>query len=183
MRAVIISLLLTCAACVSSTKYPQEWPQPDLANVGCPNISGTYADVGLAASSPYTNGDHPEGHLSRYFFNDDQREITYTKISQVDEELVRVESFAADDNSLSLQLSLGEDFTCRNGRLWISEQLRIVDDGLSLKGRERIGLALLADGSLVGEFRIRVAGRAWLIPILVREEDHILWETHKSLAD
>ena len=183
MRAAIIFLLVGCAACVSATKYPNDWPQPDLADIGCPNISGTYTDAGLSASAPDRTGDDPEGDLSRYFFDYEKSEIAYTRISRIDENSMRVESFGAGESPLSRLLARDEDFTCRNGRLWVSERLRIVDDGLWLRGRERIGLALSMDGSLVGESRIRAAGRVFVIPILVRERDHILWELHASRTD
>lgn len=174
-------MLLSCTACVSATRYPHDWPQPDLADIGCPDISGTYTDAGLSASAPGRSGD--QGDLSRHFFDYEKSEVTYTRISKVDANSMRVESFGAGENPLSRLLARDEDFTCRNGRLWISERLRIVDDGLSLRGRERIGLALSTDGSLVGESRVRAAGRVFVIPLLVRERDHMLWELHASRTD
>ena len=183
MRAAIIFLLLTCAGCLSSTKYPTDWPQPDLADTDCANIFGAYADVGQLASTRGGNPTHPQSVLSRYFFEYDNRTISYTRISPVDTDSIRVESFEPGKDPLSRLLDRDEHFTCSNGRLWISERLRIVDDGLSLKGRERIGLALSANGSLVGESRIRAGGRVFVIPVLVRETDHVLWEIHASHTD
>jgi len=72
---------------------------------------------------------------------------------------------------------------CSDGRLWISDRLRIVDDGLSLRGSERIGLALSEAGSLVGESRVSARGRVLLIPVLARETDHVLWEVHANQTD
>jgi len=79
MRAAIIFLLVGCAACVSATGYPNDWPQPGLADIGCPNISGTYTDAGLSASAPDRTGDDPEGDLSRYFFDYEKSEIASTR--------------------------------------------------------------------------------------------------------
>lgn len=180
MRAVTISLLLGCAGCVSSTKYPTDWPQPDLADTDCPNIFGTYADVGQLASTRGGNPAHPQSVLSHYFFEYDNREIAYTRISAVDANSIRVESFESGKEPLSRRLDRDEHFTCSDGRLWISERLRIVDDGLSLRGRERIGLALSENGSLIGESRIRARGRVFVIPVLANETDHVLWEIHAS---
>lgn len=180
MRAVIVFLLLSCAGCVSSTQYPTDWPQPDLTDTGCPAILGAYADVGRLASTRGGYPAHPQSVLSRYFFEYDNREILYTKISAVDANSIRVESFEPGKEALSRRLDRDEDFTCSDGRLWISERLRIVDDGLSLRGRERIGLALSEDGSLIGESRIGARGRVFVIPVLARETDHVLWETHPS---
>ncbi len=162
--------------------YPQDWPQPDLADLGCPDISGTYNDAGLIASALGGSTDHPKGDLSRHFFDYEESEVTHTRISRVDAGSMRVESFGSGEEPLSRLLARDEDFTCRNGRLWISDRLRIVDDGLSLRGQERIGLALSADGSLVGESRIRASGRVLVIPVLAREKDHILWELYPRSA-
>lgn len=180
MRAVTIFLLLTCAGCVSSTNYPTDWPQPDLADTGCPDIFGAYADVGQLASTRGGYPAHPQSVLSRYFFEYDNREILYTRISAVDTHSIRVESFEPGKDPLSRRLDRNEHFTCSDGRLWISEPLRIVDDGFSLRGRERIGLALAENGSLIGESRIRARGRVLVIPILARETDHVLWEIHAN---
>ena len=180
MRAVIVFLLLTCAGCVSSTNYPSDWPQPALAGTDCPNIFGTYADVGELASSRGGYPDHPQSILSRYFFEYDNREISYTRISAVDTNSIHVESFEPGKDPLSRRLDPDEHFTCSNGRVWVSERLRIVDDGLSLRGRERIGLVLAENGSLVGESRISASGRVLVIPVIARETDHVLWEIHAS---
>jgi hypothetical protein len=183
MRAAIIFLLLTCAGCVSSTKYPTDWPQPDLADTGCPSIFGAYADTGQLASTRSGYPAHPQSVLSRYFFEYDNREISYTRITPVDTDSIRVESFEPDKDPLSRRLDRDEHFTCSDGRLWISERLRIVDDGLSLRGSERIGLALSTNGSLIGESRIRAGGRVLVIPVLARETDHVLWEIHATHTD
>lgn len=183
MRAVIAFLLLSCAGCVSSTQYPADWPQPDLASAECPDIVGTYDDVGRLASTRGGQPSHPQSVLSRYFFEYDNRTIAYTKISSVDADSIRVESTEPGKDPLSRRLDRGEDFTCSDGRLWISDPLRIVDDGLSLRGRERIGLALSEDGSLVGESRVSARGRVLVIPVLARETDHVLWEIHASQSD
>ena len=182
MRVVFVCLLLTCAGCVSSTEYPTDWPQPDLANSDCPNILGAYADVGQLASTRGGYPAHPQSVLSRYFFEYDNRKISYTRISSVDTDSIRVESFEPGKDPLSRRLDRDEHFTCSNGRLWVSEQLRIVDDGLSLRGRERIGLAVSEDGSLVGESRVRASGRVLVIPVIARETDHVLWEPRASQA-
>ena len=184
MRSVIILLvLLTCAGCVSSTQYPSYWPQPNLADTGCPDIFGEYLDVGQLASMRGGSPAHPQSVLSRYFFDYDNREIAYTRISAVDADSIRVESVEPGKDPLSRRLDRGEHFSCNDGRLWVSEPLRIVDDGLSLRGSERIGLALADDGSLVGESRVRAAGRVLVIPVVAREADHVLWEVHAGQPD
>lgn len=183
MRAMTISLVLGCAGCVSSTKYPREWPRPAVAEASCPSIFGTYADVGQLASTREGYPAHPQSVLSRYFFEYDNRKIEYTKISAVDTQSIRVESFEPGKEPLSRRLDRDEHFTCSDGRLWITERLRIVDDGLSLRGRERIGLALSEDGSLIGESRIGARGRVFVIPVLARETDHMLWEVHASQTE
>ena len=180
MRAAIILLMFGGAGCVSSTKYPTEWPQPALAGSDCPDIAGTYADVGELASTRDGYPAHPQSVLSRYFFEYDTREIAYTRISAVDTKSIRVESVEPGKEPLSRRLDRGEHFTCSDGRLWISARLRIVDDGLSLRGRERIGFAPSEHGDLIGETRIGARGRVFVIPVLAREKDHVLWETHAS---
>lgn len=176
MRAMIILLLLGCAGCASSTRYPAEWPQPDLADAGCPDILGTYADVGQMASTRGGSPAHPQSVLSRYFFEYDNREIAYTRITAVGADSIRVESFEPGIEPLSRRLDRGEHYTCSDGRLWISEPLRVVDDGVSLRGRERVGLALAENGSLIGETRVSARGRVLVIPVLARETDHVLWQ-------
>jgi len=183
MRAVIIFLLLTCAGCVSSTEYPADWPRPALTDVECPDIFGTYQDVGRLASTRGGTPAHPQSVLSRYFFEYDNRTISYTRISPADAGSIRVESFEPGKDPLSRRLDSDEDFMCSDGRLWISDRLRIVDDGLSLRGSERIGLALSEAGSLVGESRVSARGRVLLIPVLARETDHVLWEVHANQTD
>ena len=183
MRAVLICLLLACAGCVSSTEYPADWPQPDLTDSQCPDIFGTYEDTGQLASTRGGTPSHPQSVLSRYFFEYDNRTIAYTTISPVDADSIRVESFEPGKDPLSRRLDPDEHFECEDGRLWISDRLRIVDDGLSLKGNERIGLALSETGSLVGESRVSAHGRVFVIPVLARETDHVLWEAHASRTD
>ena len=183
MRAAIICPLLACAGCVSSTEYPADWPQPALTDVECPDIFGSYEDVGLLASTRGGTPAHPQSVLSRYFFEYDNRTISYTRLSRVDTDSIRVESFEPGKEPLSRRLDPDEHFVCSDGRLWISDQLRIVDDGLSLKGNERIGLALSEEGSLVGESRISGHGRVFIIPVLARETDHVLWQIHASQAE
>ena len=178
MRALMILVVLSCAGCLSSTDYPTDWPQPSLAESECPGIFGRYADAGRLASTRGGNPAHPQSVLSRYFFEYDNREITHTVFSPVDEDSIRVESFEAGNKPLSRRLDRGEHFTCDDGRLWVTDQLRIVDDGFSLRGSERIGLALSEDGSLTGESRVRASGRVLVIPVFAREADHVLWETH-----
>lgn len=180
MRTVIVFLLLTCVGCVSSTEYPADWPQPALADVECPDIFGTYEDVGRLASTRGGTPDHPQSVLSRYFFEYDNRAISYTKISRADAHSIRVESIEPGKDPLSRRLDPDEHFTCSDGRLWISDRLRIVDDGLSLRGNERVGLALSEDGSLLGESRVSAHGRVFVIPVLARETDHVLWAVHAS---
>lgn len=183
MRAVIVLLPLTCAGCVFSTEYPADWPQPDLAGGECPDIVGTYEDVGQLASTRGGPSSHPQSVLSRYFFEYDNRTISYTKISLADSDSIRIESFEPGQDLLSRRLDRNEHFECSDGRLWISDRLRIVDDGLSLRGRERIGLSLSENGSLVGESRVSARGRIWVIPVLARDTDYVLWETHASLTE
>jgi hypothetical protein len=183
MRAVIIFLLLTCVGCVSSTEYPADWPQPALADVECPDIFGTYEDVGQLASTRGGTPAHPQSVLSRYFFEYDNRTISYTRISRVDADSIRVESFEPGKDPLSRRLDPDEHFMCSDGRLWLSDRLRIVDDGLSLRGNERIGLAISEAGSLIGESRISARGRVLVIPVLARETDHVLWEILASPTD
>ena len=183
MRAVIIFLLLTCVACVSSTEYPADWPQPALAAVECPDIFGTYEDVGRLASTRGGTPAHPQSVLSRHFFEYDNRTISHTRISRVDADSIRIESFEPGKDPLSRRLDSDEHFVCSDGRLWISDRLRIVDDGLSLRGNERIGLALSEDGSLVGEARVSARGRVFVIPVIARETDHVLWEIYANQTD
>jgi hypothetical protein len=183
MRAVTICLLLTCAGCVSSTDYPADWPQPELTDVECPEIFGTYDDVGQLASTRGGTPAHPQSVLSRYFFEYDNRTISYTRISPVDADSIRVESFEPGKDPLSRRLDADEHFTCSDGWLWIADRLRIVDDGLSLRGNERIGLALSDNGSLVGESRISAHGRVLIIPVLARETDYVMWEPHAGNSD
>ena len=178
MRAMIIFLLLTCAGCVSSTEYPADWPRPDLADVECPDIFGTYDDVGQLASTRGGTPAHPQSVLSRYFFEYDNRTIAYTRISRGDAGSIRVESFEPGRDPLSRRLDSDEHFMCSDGRLWISDPLRIVDDGLSLRGQERIGLALSENGALIGESRVSARGRVFIIPVVARETDHVLWAIH-----
>jgi hypothetical protein len=183
MRAVVIFLLLTCVGCVSSTEYPADWPEPALTDVECPEIFGTYQDVGRLASTRGGTPAHPQSILSRYFFDYDNRMISYTRISRVNADSIRVESFEPGKDPLSRRLDSDEHFICSDGRLWISDQLRIVDDGLSLRGNERIGLTLSEDGSLVGESRVSARGRVFVIPVLARETDYVLWEILAGQTD
>jgi hypothetical protein len=183
MRAVIVLPFLICAGCVSSTEYPADWPQPALADVECPDIFGTYEDTGQLASTRGGTPAHPQSVLSRYFFEYDNRTISYTRISRVDADSIRVESFEPGKDPLSRRLDSDEHFMCSAGRLWISDPLRIVDDGLSLRGRERLGLTLSENGSLVGESRVSARGRVLVIPVFARETDHVLWEIHAGQTD
>lgn len=184
MRAsIILFLVLSCAGCVSSAAYPTDWPQPAFTDTTCPNIFGTYADVGQLASTRGGDSVHPQSVLSRHFFKYDNREIAYTKISAIDTQSMRVESVEPGKEPLSRRLDRGEDFTCSDGRLWISEPMRIVDDGLSLRGRERIGFVTSENGLLIGESRIGARGRVFVVPVFVRERDYVLWELHASPAE
>jgi hypothetical protein len=125
---------------------------------------------------------HPQSVLSRYFSEYDNREISHTKILPVDIDSIRVESFETGKEPLSRTLDRDERFSCSDGRLWVSDRLRIRDYELSLRGSERIGPALSSSGSLVGESRVNASGSVLLIPIVAWDRDHVLWQTHLSQA-
>lgn len=183
MRAAITFLLATCSACIGSPQYPPDWPQPDLTAGGCPLISGTYVDVGAVASASERNGDLPSGRLSRNFFDYEDGEIAYTTITRGEDMSLFVESYAQENPQLTRQLTLGTDFSCSDGRLWLADQTRVRDEGVNLSLRARIGFTRTEDGNLVGETRQRATGRVLIIPVLVRETDHILWERYESHAE
>ena len=117
MRISIVLIALSCSACVSSVHYPDEWPPPDLTADGCPSIAGTYTDFGQLASGQ--QGDFDGKHLYRYFFEAERQGVSYTTITEIDDNSLLIESYEAGESPLTRRLSLGEEYTCRGGRLWL----------------------------------------------------------------
>lgn len=179
MRVAIIFLLAACSACVGSAQYPADWPQADLTAEGCPPISGTYVDIGAVASASQRSGDLPSGNLSQNFFDDEDDEFTYTTITRQNDTSLLVESYADERPQLTRQLTLGTDFSCSDGRLWLADRTRVRDDGVNLSLRARIGFTRTEDGDLVGETRQNATGRVLFVPVIARERDHILWQRYE----
>lgn len=177
MRRSIFLICLFCSACVFNDEYPVDWPAMVVDSEECPDISGTYEDLGLSVSS---DGNHRLSHL---FLSEPLQAVDVrVTISQPDGQTLRVEALGADASEQAYRLLRdGSEYSCQEGRIWISDTDLEIEPIGSLPpavgvGRWRMGLAKALDGSLVGEERSTVVGVALVIvPFGLSGETYFLW--------
>jgi hypothetical protein len=145
----------------------------------CPDISGTYDNVGLYASRNKMLFE--TGYLLSDFVFNDLEVVSYLEgvsISQPGANELRITISSKhnvyDAHSLSGELG---DFICEDGKIWIAETVWGVHQLSGAQyGNTRIGLAKAEDGSLVGELQSSGVGVALVvIPMKWSSEDYVRW--------
>ena len=156
--ALMLPACLLCAACVFSERYPDDWSPVIVGATECPDISGTYENVGQLAS----DREYPvrtELRLSNHFFGHGlgfDRRIT---ISQTDEDTIQASTYGDDSHEPHIFSRKDGGYVCNDGSIWLSSESGWVGFGFGI-GREsmRIGFVKTEDGSLVGGLRESAAG-------------------------
>jgi hypothetical protein len=182
MRWIVTLFGYMCSGCVATATYPGSWPEIAFDPSECPDISGVYDDVGSSALALERSDYAYVDRLSLYFFElsgDAQTAfggIVTTAVSHPVDGSMLIESTDAQDQVVTRTLEFDIDYTCRDGRIWVSDRRTEGGEGAFIVGRARIGLARTEAGSLVGETREKFAGFAFIIPVIGSETDYVLWE-------
>ena len=183
MRISILFYCLSLAGCAFNTEYPASWPEPAAASDSgkCPDISGTFSDLGEFASG---DGNISLSALLAQLDVSNQS----TTISLEGEYTVVVEhagkAFEGSDRII-LNRSSG-DFSCDGGRLWISRiEWADPDGGIAViigRSKDNFGFTKTADGSLLAELNSSAGGALLLggvvpIPVTGKDRDYVLWRS------
>lgn len=160
-------------------EYPDDWSPIVVGDTECPDISGTYEDAGLYASTnekSFASGDR----LTDYVWGNSAGVFSfmiYVVVSQSGADEIRTtihsENKVYDTRTFSRELG---HFVCEDGKIWITQ----IDWGADLfavgRVKARIGLAKAEDGSLIGEIQSSGAGVALLVvPFKFSSEDYVRW--------
>ena len=174
-----------CSGCVLNEDYPDDWPPMADSTEACPDISGTFADLGLSTS-------HYGGHsLSRIFSRGSLAAVvTQVAISQPDDQSILVEFFGIDGSWQGQSLLRNDgDYSCEEGRIWISETEAVVEPVGNAPpaigvARSKTGFARASDGSLVGEVRDVAAGVVFVVvPFGISARDYSLWPAADPVSE
>ena len=160
MRTLIVLLGLLFSGCAVVSEYPDDWPALGPVASGCPNISGTFVELGVTSEHSeilwgknyYTSpslslellGTAPLGNRAIAIAQPDANSIIVSVIHP--EGFVSLGTNHVNSDSHTFDLENG-DFRCDEGKVWFTRSV-----GLG-KWRNRIGFSKATDGSLVGEDR------------------------------
>ena len=171
MRSVVFFACFLCAGCVITSEYPDDWPKPGVSmNGDCPDISGTYEDVGQGSL------DGEWKSLSKTFFQSELASEGPVGIEQPDSEslVVKVTSDGIDSATRSLQRAQN-DFWCEDGKLWVSDVDKTLRVWAVARGRDNIGFSKADDGSLLSEFDSKGGGLVFFIPVYGAVTSYFRW--------
>lgn len=180
MGRLFLFLFVFCSACASNEEYPNDWSPIVFDDSDCPDISGTYDNVGLYASRDKMLFE--TGYLlSNYVFEDALNDVSFfagVVISRSDGNELRIAISSKDKTSDTHTLSreMGH-FACEGGKIWIAETTWGVHQLYGpAYAKTRIGLAKTKDGSLVGEIQTSGVGAIFVvIPVKWSSEDYVRW--------
>lgn len=181
MRGAILFLCSLCSACVMHEEYPSHWSPVVVSTKECPDITGTYEDVGEVSSSDSELSDFDTGfRLSEIFLEAPLEHNAKLTISHPDANSIQASIQGSGASNKSHRHSReGGDYSCKDGKIWFSESSPWVIAEMYAIGYERgqVGFAKSEDGSLIGEVRSSGAGVAFLIvPIGGSKRDYIIWK-------
>lgn len=195
---IALIVVNVCSGCVSTDRYPESWSPRILADAECPDISGTYGNVGRGSGDILFCPDCAEGsdyhqcaeqctddllQLSEVFFEatlavESNVGITQMRDSKI-EAWVENQDLAEDFRSLSRDEG---DFACNEGQIWLplDRDLEVDLGGIAVSSKT-LGLMKAADGSLIGEFRYKGTGVIFVaIPSGWSETHFIRWPSIES---
>jgi hypothetical protein len=177
---------LLCAGCVISTDYPSDWPKQVVTDSHdrCPDISGTFREPGKWAS---------EGNdfsLAQYILGQEQMPESFSISLDGSDRIVFTSPTSAGDseNQTVYSQSAGE-FSCDDGRLWISKSTILEPNaGIGVvisRFKEKFGFSKTEDGSLLAEYYGKGGGVMLLlmvvpIPSAGTGNDYVLWQPTAS---
>ena len=181
MRKAVLICCLLGSGCVFTTEYPSTWPQPESVVVGneCPDISGRFENVGRSADDDSTTP-----RLTEYAFESDIMDVEYILISHPDAKTTVIEAEVTNESGQIRELRKDIDFTCSDGKLWLSGSYWDCCSGNALlyvaRTKWRIGLTKTNDGSLVGDMHNGGVGLAMFLGIIPvpgagTMSDFLLW--------
>ncbi len=181
MRTLIVLLGLLLSGCATVYEYPDDWPALGPVASGCPNISGTFVEIGVTneyTRTLSTKNDYSNPSLSRELLRTDPLENRAIAIAQPDANSVIVSVIHSEDfvslgtnhvnfDSHTFDLENG-DFRCDEGKVWFPDSVG------STSWRNRIGFSKATDGSLVGE------DHEVLVTLVGKLGTYYLWTAYTS---
>ena len=193
--AITLIVALTLSGCVSSDRYPEDWPARVIGDAECPDLSGVYENSGLGSGDILfcrgcpDSGDYrqcaekctdPTVQLSEIFFDivlASKRKVHIVAANGSSIE-IRIDDQDAGGNDRPLQGSRS-DFECSDGKLrLILDRGLEVDLGGMAYATKRLDLVRAIDGSLIGEFRYTGKGVIFVaVPAGWSETHFIRWPT------
>lgn len=193
--AIGLIVVLTACGCISSDRYPENWPVRVIDDTECPDISGVYENAGLGSGDILfcrgctDSGDYRQCaekcadhvvQLSEIFFDSTlayERNIRIAIPNEGSME-VRIDNQDAGNEARLLVRDDG-DFECSDGRLnlILDRDLEVDLGGIAFSSRH-LNLVKALDGSLIGEFRYKGKGVIFVaIPAGWSEKHFIRWPT------
>ena len=170
MRNLLAFLCLFLSGCVWNHDYPDNWPALETVTGICPDIAGSYAEIGRTSGLvlfdiPF----HENPDLSVELLHVQTTETKAITITQHDANsiLVSAISFAGVLPFLHAFDFENGDFRCDESKIWFPSPM---DGGLVGKWTNKTGFGKTTDGSLVAEeHSVDVNGKT------VR---HLLWPAY-----
>ena len=193
--AIGLIVVFTAAGCISSDRYPENWPVRVTDDTECPDISGVYENIGLGSGDILFCRGCPDSvdyrqcadkctdhvvQLSEIFFDSTLAYEGNIRIDVPNEGSIEVEIDSQDvGNDVRLLVRNDGDFECSDGRLKLTldRDLEVDLGGIAFSSRQ-LNLVKAIDGSLIGEFRYKGKGVIFVaIPAGWSEKHFIRWPT------
>lgn len=180
----IIAACLSCTACVTTQEYPDDWSPIIFDSGECPDISGTYGNLGQLIGA-VDEQSQSELLLSNFLFEDDVGPRQVVAISHPNKDAIQVNTVDGNGQEPRVLSRKDGDYVCEDKKIWLLQSQSFMEEGavplfepLPSLGRMkiRVGLAPAEDGSLIGD--VRYSGfvmLAMVVPIAGGSQEYIRW--------
>jgi hypothetical protein len=181
--AALLTLLLGSCSIFSGIdeRRPSNWPVASQSTSACPDISGTYENVGSFSYAP-TGG--AQLLATRFGLQGNRiiqpwEKIEKVSLKQPNSNSISIEGFgSAGFHESRVLSSIAKEFSCENGQIVFPVIQHTVTDGTGTVSDNRyFRLTKADDGSLVGEERWTSTGLAfWIIPGIGSQTFWFRWQ-------
>lgn len=167
------------SGCAATGGYPENWSPmvPSDSAMACPNVTGTFSNVGTVASD-----DDALGSLAMVLAGNDVGANALT-LSMIDDTLtISPVSMGQSPISRVIPRHRDTDFECREGKLWVTRDVGAVISGAPSGESRTFALSLTESGSVVAELDPEMPGLGsqLILPFPVRSDaaDYMIWHRY-----